>query len=211
MDSTVHHPVIIAGSGGFAKEVYSELKRDFPDRVVYFFDDVRRSSSEKQLDAIVLTSIDQVKAMGIQHFLLGTGNPQLRRRIWAQLSDAGLIGVSYVSREAKVGQYEVFVEPGCTIMAGSIFTVCIKISRGSLINLNCTVGHDSQIGEFCEICPGVHISGGCTIGNDVFIGTGAVILPGITIGDGAKVGAGAVVTKDVPAGKTAVGIPAVWK
>jgi UDP-2-acetamido-3-amino-2,3-dideoxy-glucuronate N-acetyltransferase len=40
------------------------------------------------------------------------------------------------------------------------------------------------------------------------IGAGAVMLPGITIGEYALVGAGAVVTKDVPAGETWVGNPA---
>jgi maltose O-acetyltransferase len=40
------------------------------------------------------------------------------------------------------------------------------------------------------------------------LGTGSVILSGITIGDNAIVGAGAVVTKDVPAGVTVKGVPA---
>lgn len=46
------------------------------------------------------------------------------------------------------------------------------------------------------------------IGRNVWIGTHAVILPGVTIGDGAIIGAGAVVTKDVPALTTVVGVPA---
>jgi serine O-acetyltransferase len=46
------------------------------------------------------------------------------------------------------------------------------------------------------------------IGDDVFIGAGAKILGAITVGDGARVGANAVVVCDVPAGATAVGIPA---
>lgn len=46
------------------------------------------------------------------------------------------------------------------------------------------------------------------IGKDVWIGGGAIIVPGVTIGDGAVIGAGAVVTRDVPAGATAVGNPA---
>ena len=33
-------------------------------------------------------------------------------------------------------------------------------------------------------------------------------MPGVTIGDGATVGANAVVTKDIPAGSVAVGVPA---
>ena len=40
------------------------------------------------------------------------------------------------------------------------------------------------------------------------IGTGAVLLPGVTVGKGAIVGAGAVVTKDVPAFSKAAGVPA---
>ena len=47
-----------------------------------------------------------------------------------------------------------------------------------------------------------------TIGRGVFIGTRAIILKGVTIGDRAIVGAGAVVTKDVPANHLAVGNPA---
>ena len=47
-----------------------------------------------------------------------------------------------------------------------------------------------------------------TVGDDVFIGAGARILGGIGIGDGARIGANAVVIHDVPAGATAVGVPA---
>jgi serine O-acetyltransferase len=50
--------------------------------------------------------------------------------------------------------------------------------------------------------------GGPKLGDGVFVGTGARILGPVTIGDNANVGANAVVTKDVPAGCTAVGIPA---
>lgn len=48
----------------------------------------------------------------------------------------------------------------------------------------------------------------CKIGNDVWIGARAVILSGVFIGDGAIVGAGAVVTKDVPAYAIVAGVPA---
>ncbi len=48
-----------------------------------------------------------------------------------------------------------------------------------------------------------------TIGDNVYIGMGVRIIPGITIGDDAVIGAGAVVTRDVPAGKLAKGVPAV--
>lgn len=70
------------------------------------------------------------------------------------------------------------------------------------------VGHDTQIGEGCEIAPGTVIGGSCTIGDQVKIGVGACLRPFINVGDGARVGAGAVVVKDVPAGATVAGNPA---
>lgn len=47
-----------------------------------------------------------------------------------------------------------------------------------------------------------------TIGDYVFIGPRAIILPGVSVGKGAVVAAGAVVTKDVPAGAIVAGVPA---
>ena len=46
------------------------------------------------------------------------------------------------------------------------------------------------------------------IGDDVWIGASAIIFPGVTIGEQSVVGAGAVVTKDVPANSVVVGVPA---
>jgi acetyltransferase-like isoleucine patch superfamily enzyme len=46
------------------------------------------------------------------------------------------------------------------------------------------------------------------IGNDVWFGTGVTVLAGVKIGDGCVIAAGAVVTKDVPAGSISGGVPA---
>jgi len=96
-------------------------------------------------------------------------------------------------------------------MTGTIITNDIKLKKGTIINLNCIVGHDTVIGEFVEICPNVSISGNCEIGNYSFIGTNATILPKIKIGQNVIVAAGAVVTKDVPDNCMVAGIPAIIK
>jgi maltose O-acetyltransferase len=46
------------------------------------------------------------------------------------------------------------------------------------------------------------------IEDQVWIGAGAVVLPGVTIGRAAVVGAGAVVSRDVPANAVVKGVPA---
>lgn len=80
-----------------------------------------------------------------------------------------------------------------------------------LLNLSSTVGHDTSIGEFVEICPNVSISGHCIICDSVFIGAGATILPNVTIGRNSIVAAGAVVSQDVPENVMVAGIPAIIK
>jgi acetyltransferase-like isoleucine patch superfamily enzyme len=54
----------------------------------------------------------------------------------------------------------------------------------------------------------VRTSSGVQIGDGAWLGAGAKVLDGVTIGDRAIIGAGAVVRRDVPAGMTAVGVPA---
>ena len=46
------------------------------------------------------------------------------------------------------------------------------------------------------------------VGDNVWLGGGAIVCPGVTIGDDTVVGAGAVVTRDLPPGVVAAGVPA---
>lgn len=80
-----------------------------------------------------------------------------------------------------------------------------------------------SIGDHCTICPNVRFIahdastnrclgftkiGRIEIGHDCFIGDSAIILPNVRIGPNSIIGAGAVVTRDVPADTVAAGNPA---
>jgi serine O-acetyltransferase len=79
------------------------------------------------------------------------------------------------------------------------------------------IGETTEIGDDCTIYQGVTLGGTSlykgikrhpTLGKGVVISAGAKVLGGFTVGDGARVGSNAVVLKEIPAGATAVGIPA---
>lgn len=79
----------------------------------------------------------------------------------------------------------------------------IVISDHSRIGSGCTVFHGVTIGS--DERPPVEESAP-VLGDGVYVGAGAILVGPIHVGDGARIGAGAVVTKDVPAGATAVGV-----
>lgn len=77
----------------------------------------------------------------------------------------------------------------------------VVVHREAVIGDECMLMQQVTIGKMAE--PGVP-----RLGRGVYVGAGAKVLGGVTIGDDAKIGANAVVLIDVPAGATAVGIPA---
>ncbi len=93
-----------------------------------------------------------------------------------------------------------------------------KIGRRFFIDhgMGVVIGETAEIGDDVTLYHGVTLGGTSwregkrhpTLGNGVVVGAGAKILGPITVGDNAKIGSNAVVVKDVPAGATAVGIPA---
>ena len=98
------------------------------------------------------------------------------------------------------------IHPGATIGKG------LFIDHGSGV----VIGETAEIGDYCTIYQGATLGGTGkdegkrhpTLGNHVMVGAGAKILGPFKVGDGAKIASGAVVLSEVPAGTTAVGIPA---
>lgn len=87
-------------------------------------------------------------------------------------------------------------------------TVDVNIGKHVIVNLSCTIGHDTVINDYVTIFPGVNISGGVYIGKNSNIGTGSAILQYLKIGENVTLGSLSNVIRDIPNNCTAVGNPA---
>lgn len=102
---------------------------------------------------------------------------------------------------------------GIEIHPGAVIGRRVFMDHG----MGIVIGETAEIGDDSTIYQGVTLGGTSltrgakrhpTIGRGVIVSAGAKVLGGFTVGDGARIGSNAVVLKEVPAGATAVGIPA---
>ena len=126
---------------------------------------------------------------------------------------------------------------GCEIGEGTKIGSYVEIQKGASIGRNCKISSHTFICEGVAIADEVFVGHGVTFINDKYpkavggdgrlqtdsdwtvvptvvergasIGSGATILCGVTIGERAIIGAGAVVTRSVPAEATVAGNPAI--
>ena len=82
------------------------------------------------------------------------------------------------------------------------------LDEGTCVFMGAVVGHESTIGAGTVIAPNAVLNARVVLGEGVYVGSNASILPELRIGDWAIIGAGSAVMNDVPAGASAVGVPA---
>ena len=134
-------------------------------------------------------------------------------RVWASVVES-----STVEDEARIGPFS-HLRPGSVVGQGAEVGNYAEL-KNTHLGPGSKQHHMSYLGD-AEIGQNANIGAGTitanfdgtkkhrtTIGDGAFIGVDTMIVAPREIGQGAKTGAGAVVTKDVPAGKLAVGVPA---
>lgn len=112
-----------------------------------------------------------------------------------------------------------YIQARCNERLGIDINPASRIGSGIMLDhgTGIVIGETAVVGDGCTIYHGVTLGGTSlykgakrhpTLGRDVVVSAGAKVLGGFEVGDGAKIGSNAVVIKPVPAGATAVGIPA---
>ncbi|MFI8894007.1 acyltransferase [Streptomyces paradoxus] len=115
---------------------------------------------------------------------------------------------SYIAAQAYVTG-DIRTGADCTVNPFTVVRGSVTLGDGVRIG-----AHTSLLAFNHGFAPGLPVhrqpvtSRGITVGDDVWIGSHVVVLDGVTIGDHCVIGAGAVVTKDLPAWTVAAGNPA---
>ena len=205
--------LIIIGASGFGREIAwlaERVNKEKPQwEILGFLDDNEALKDQIVGGYPVLGGVADAVKYPEAYYVCAIGSARVREKIITKLGEllaephyATLIDPTVqMSDRVEIGE-------GSMICAGNIITVDITLGKHTIINLDCTVGHDAVVGDFVTFYPSVNLSGITTVGACTELGTGSHIIQGIHIGSHSVIGAGAVVVKDIPDKCTAVGAPA---
>ena len=199
--------IYILGAGAMGREtlgIYKALGKF--DQVAAFIEQNcdrvgRKIHGKEVMDASVIETLrDDTSFVGAM------GAPKRRR--WIEEIEARGFGFDTVIHPSATIDEFTAIGTGCIVCPGVVLTCDIKVGQHSIVNIGTTINHDCEIGSFVSIGPSVSIAGRVTIGDGCWISVGTKIINRISIGKGSLIAAGSVVTKDIPPGVLAVGVPA---
>jgi sugar O-acyltransferase (sialic acid O-acetyltransferase NeuD family) len=206
----------IYGASGFGREVLPILREQLgqqgiPEDRVVFVDD--NPSAPMLNGRRVMTYVEYlVEPASSRSITLAIANSEIRALLAVKCAADGVRFIE-VRANNSVVMDDVIMGEGSLLTPFVTLTSNIRIGCHFQANIYSYVAHDCVIGDFVTFAPAVKCNGNIVIEDHVYIGTGAILKQGkpgkpLIIGKGAVVAAGAVVTKNVPAGVTVFGNPA---
>ena len=204
MNRTARDGVLVVGAGGHGKVVVATLQAA-GHRVAEVWDDDPRRWRAGLLGVPVRGPIAEHarENEGIPA-VLGIGDNRTRQHLVGELRLRWIPAV----HPAAVVHPSVALGAGTVVFAGAVIQPDTAVGRHGIVNTGATVDHDGRIGDFVHLGPGVHLSGDVRVEEGALLGVGAAVIPGRVVGAWSTVGAGAVVTRDVAAEDTVLGVPA---
>lgn len=194
--------MLVIGAKGFAKEVLNMLLLKGELENLVFYDDVNLDDCDLLFDQFpIIRSMAEVENY-FKHidnrFTLGVGFPKVRFGLYNKFLALKAKPYTLISPNSDLGDFDVHIAEAVTIGYHCAISNSVSVGKGSLINAKTVIGHDTRIGEFCEICPSVNLGGHVEIGDFSFVGTGVIVYPEVKIGKNVSITAGSIIRKNVP-------------
>ena len=191
----------IIGAGGFGREVYWSLPLVDRINTVFFVDDKYWSDTDPLI--LPLSKFDYKK----YEIIIAVGEPRDRFNIVQKLPKETKY-FTHIHHSVEILDPNIEIGEGSIICAGCILTTNIKLGKHTHLNLQTTIGHDCEIGDYFTTAPVVKISGNCKIYDRVYIGTNASIKQKISINSLSTIGMNATVVKHIETPGVYIGTPA---
>jgi len=199
--------IIGAGSvGGHVALNIEDYNNEF--EIAGFFDDNPEKIGTNQFGFKVLGPIENILELNNAVLVIGIAFPKIKQRIIERLSkNLTLKFPSLIHKEAWISK-EVSIGKGCIIYPGTTINFGSEIHDYVIFNMNCSLGHHTNIGTYSSLAPGVCTGGHTFIEKGVEMGIGASTLQNIRIGSDSTVGGQSMVINDIRSRSTVAGIPA---
>ncbi len=188
-------------------KLYIKTKRDIDFGSAHVFGDKDKVvfGDWKELSPIIEQNRDAIEDIVIENDCRNSAVPLLdKKNINARIEPGAII------------RDQVEIGDNAVIMMGALINIGAVIGEGTMIDMGATLGGRAIVGNHCHVGAGAVLAGviepasatPVIIEDDVLIGANAVVIEGCRVGKGAVVAAGAIVTRDVPAGAVVAGCPA---
>lgn len=205
-------PLLIFGASGHARVVVDAARLSGRFRVVGLVDNQRPAGATVE-GVRVLGPDGNVADLladnpGLACIIAIGSNASRMRVVDAIARQHPELAFAAVVHPAAIVAASAVIEDGAFIAAGAIINAGARIGAHAVINTGATIDHEVLVGDFAFVGPNAALAGNVTVGRGAMVGIAASAIPGVTIGAQATVGAGAVVTADIAADQTVVGVPA---
>lgn len=206
-------PLVIVGAGGMGREtavLLRQLNDACPTWDLRGFYDDRPPATPAVAGLPYLGTVADLNASPApMAVVVAVGGSAGRAAVVARLTSPTLSFPTIVHPSVAMQPYQnITLGAGCVIQQGVKLMTDVTLGRFVFVNAGSILGHDAVLEDFCSLMGHVDVSGGAYLETGVYMGTKATVIQGVRLGAYCTLGAGAVAVRNIPAGCTAVGVPA---
>ena len=201
---SVPKPVVIFGTGDFARIAEVYLREDSEFDVVAFTVDGAYVESEQLsgLPIIPFEKLGDVHPPSECAMLVAIGFRRVnkaRAEVYERCKSLGYELITYVNSKATYwGKLD--IGENCFVFEENVIQPNVRIGNNVILWSGNHIGHDSEIADHCFVASHAVISGNVRIGPYCFVGVNATLRDGVTVAPECVIGAGALIMRDTERG-----------